>query len=250
MAQEQGQKLAAAERTIASTGAAVGRMHAEALPNVPVDQLRWELRLANTEFGLREAIRNDQQLLYWLAANPALEAETTKALGSAKPAGLSEVLQGQRARWRTAGVPDFTQTTPRFTHRYSDAEPVDALLGYYRTAAARVGMDWTYLAAINFIESDFGRNNGPSSAGAMGPMQFLPATWREYGDGGDVMSPRDSIQGAAVFLSRMGAPADYDRAIYRYNNDQNYVAAVKHLAAAVRTEPGWLTRLYYWSTYG
>jgi soluble lytic murein transglycosylase-like protein len=225
-------------------------MRAQAVPNVAVDQLRGVLRLANAEFGFREAIRNDQELLYWLAANPDLESDTIRPLGSVKPAGLSEVLQGQRARWRTAGLPDFTQSRPRFNHRFSDAEPLDALQGYYRTAAARVGIDWTYLAAINFIESDFGRNNGPSSAGAMGPMQFLPSTWREYGNDGDIMSARDSIQAAALFLARMGAPGDYDRAIYRYNNDQNYVAAVKHLAAAVRSEPAWLTRLYYWSTYG
>jgi membrane-bound lytic murein transglycosylase B len=127
---------------------------------------------------------------------------------------------------------------------------VAALLAYYRAAAARTGLDWTYLAAINFIESDFGRVNGPSSAGALGPMQFLPSTWQEYGGGSDVMSPHDAIMGAALLLARNGAPANYDRAIFRYNHDLDYVAAVKEYAAAMRADPLWLTRLYYWSTFG
>jgi len=124
------------------------------------------------------------------------------------------------------------------------------LLGNYRAAAARTGIDWTYLAAINYIESDFGRTLGPSSAGALGPMQFLPDTFREYGGGGDIMSARDSIQAAAMLLSRNGAPGDYDRAILRFNHSKDYVAAVKAYAAAIRGDVLWLTRFYYWSTFG
>ncbi len=178
-----------------------------AAPSVPIHKLRHDLRLESAEFGFREAVRNDQQLVYWLAANPDQVSAAGQALGGARPAGLDELLQAQRSRWRTAGITDFSQARARFTRRYSDAEPVDALLTYYRAAAARYGIDWTYLAAINFIESGFGRNNGPSSAGAMGPMQFLPATWQEYGGGGDIMSARDSIQAAALFLQSVGAPS-------------------------------------------
>ena len=81
-------------------------------------------------------------------------------------------------------------------------------------------------------------------------MQFIQSTWSEYGSGGDIMSPHDSIHAAATLLARNGAPADYDRAIFRYNHDNDYVAAVKGYAAAMRADPLWLTRLYYWSTYG
>jgi membrane-bound lytic murein transglycosylase B len=79
-------------------------------------------------------------------------------------------------------------------------------------------------------------------------MQFLPSTWRVYGSG-DIMSPHDSILSAAGYLRRVGAPVDYDRAILAYNHDADYLAAVKHFAAAVRDDPLWVQRLYYWSTH-
>jgi len=126
---------------------------------------------------------------------------------------------------------------------------VDTLFGLYQVAGHN-RVDWSYLASINFIESDFGRVNGPSSAGALGPMQFMPGTWQDYGAGGDIMSPKDSIQAAAVYLNRMGAPGNMDRAIFRYNNDYDYVAAVQGFAEAIRADQTWFSRLYYWSTFG
>ena len=71
--------------------------------------------------------------------------------------------------------------------------PADELLGYYREAEAASGVGWNYLAAINLIETRLGSVVGPSSAGAQGPMQFLPSTFAGYADGGDIYSPRDSI---------------------------------------------------------
>lgn len=163
---------------------------------------------------------------------------------------MGQVAAGLQAVWRLAGVDDTSRVRPRQSHAFGAAEPVDALLGYYRSAASRSGVDWSFLAAINYVESDFGRVRGPSAAGALGPMQFLPSTWLQYGGGGDIMSPHDSILAASRLLARNGAPADYDRAIFSYNHDRDYVAAVESYAAAMRTDPAWLTRLYYWSTYG
>jgi len=80
-------------------------------------------------------------------------------------------------------------------------------------------------------------------------MQFLPSTWRIYGSG-DIMSSHDSILAAANYLTLKGAPTNYQRALLAYNHDTNYVAAVDHFAAALRSDPLWLPRLYYWSTYG
>ncbi|HYW27344.1 MAG TPA: lytic transglycosylase domain-containing protein [Terriglobales bacterium] len=179
-----------------------------------------------------------------------MESAALPLIGGAHAAELSQADQGLRALWRLVGIDPGETVHPRFNKRFADSEPIDRLLGYYRAAATRTGIDWTYLAAINYIESDFGRNLGPSSAGALGPMQFLPDTFREYGGGGDIMSSRDSIQAAALLLSRNGAPGDYDRAILRYNHSQDYVAAVKAYAAAMRGDVLWLTRFYYWSTYG
>ena len=87
------------------------------------------------------------------------------------------------------------------------------LMPLYVSAEQQYGVPWSLLAAINSIESGFGTNMGPSSAGAMGPMQFMPATWSQYGVDGngdgqkDIMDPEDAIPGAAKYLKASGAPA-------------------------------------------
>ncbi len=88
------------------------------------------------------------------------------------------------------------------------------------------------LAAINSVETDFGRNLSVSSAGAVGWMQFMPATWHAYGvdadgDGkADPYSPADAIHAAARYLRASGAPADWRRAILAYNHAGWYVDRV------------------------
>jgi membrane-bound lytic murein transglycosylase B len=242
-------RLSAAAGAVASASGAADRLRARPAPDVAIDQLRQQLQVSQAEFALRQAVREEQAVVYDLAARPDLEAAALRLLTSTHEAGLDRVTGGLRAAWRLAGL-DMRSVRPHDTHRVAAAEPVDALLGYYRAAAGRTGVDWSYLAAINYVESDFGRVPGPSSAGALGPMQFLPATWDEYGGGGDVLSAKDSIQAAARFLARNGAPRNYDQAILRYNHDADYVAAVEGYAAALRSDPLWLTRFYYWSTFG
>lgn len=80
--------------------------------------------------------------------------------------------------------------------------PADELISDYHAAEAETGVGWNYLAAINLVETRFGSINGMSTAGAQGPMQFLPSTFATYGQGGDINSPRDSIMAAARFLGR------------------------------------------------
>jgi hypothetical protein len=106
------------------------------------------------------------------------------------------------------------------------------LLPIYQAAGIQYGVRWEVLAAINEIETDYGRNLNVSSAGARGWMQFMPATWKRYGvdanqDGfADPYSPVDAIFGAARYLKAAGAEKDLRKAIFSYNHADWYVDSV------------------------
>ena len=108
----------------------------------------------------------------------------------------------------------------------------DWLRDLWQRAGARHGVPWRVLGAINKIESDFGRNMGPSSAGAVGWMQFMPATWEQWGtdaDGSgvaDPWDPDDAVFSAARYLEASGARSDLPRAVYAYNHADWYVRDV------------------------
>jgi hypothetical protein len=112
---------------------------------------------------------------------------------------------------------------------------------YIDSARYCPGLSWTVLAAIGQVESAHGKHLGPSSAGALGPMQFLPSTWEAYGidgdGGGDIMSPYDAVPSAAGYLCRFGANRGeqglYD-AIFAYNHADWYVKKVLGVAAQYR----------------
>jgi len=127
--------------------------------------------------------------------------------------------------------------------------PADELLAYYRDAEAASGVGWNYLAAINLIETRLGSVVGPSSAGAQGPMQFLPSTFAAYGDGGDIYSPHDSIMAAGRYLAANGFSNDRDGAIFRYNHAAQYVRAVNDYAAVLAADPAAFTGFYGWDVY-
>jgi Transglycosylase SLT domain/Peptidase family M23 len=106
------------------------------------------------------------------------------------------------------------------------------LLPIYQAAGIQYGVRWEVLAAINEIETDYGRNLNVSSAGAVGWMQFMPSTWRMYGvdangDGiRDPYNPADAIFAAARYLRAAGATNDLRRAIFAYNHAGWYVDSV------------------------
>ncbi len=112
----------------------------------------------------------------------------------------------------------------------------------YKESAEKYGFgeDWYILAAVGKVESDHGANLGPSSAGAMGPMQFLPSTWETSGVDGNgdgvanIMDPEDAIPAAARYLKAGGAPQDWYRALYSYNHADWYVKKVLAVAEAYR----------------
>lgn len=131
-----------------------------------------------------------------------------------------------------------------------EPEPIDALLSHYRAAEEATGIEWEYLAAINLIETGMGRIRGLSSAGAQGPMQFLPTTWAEAGIGeGDIEDPGDAIAAAARYLVRRGGPSDMNGAIWGYNNSDNYVTAVQAYASVLRADPAAYDAIYHWEIY-
>ena len=127
--------------------------------------------------------------------------------------------------------------------------PIPELMSYYKEAEATFGVPWYFLASINLIETRMGRIRGDSSAGAQGPMQFIPSTWAAYGNGGDVNSYHDSILAAARYLKAAGAPGDMDRAIFAYNHSAFYVAAVKDYGEAMHTDPTAYNGFYGWQVY-
>jgi Transglycosylase SLT domain/Peptidase family M23 len=112
------------------------------------------------------------------------------------------------------------------------------LLPIYQACGTEYGIPWEVLASINKIESGFGTNMGPSSAGAIGWMQFLPSSWEAFGldangDGKkDPYNPVDAICAAAHYLKLSGGSGDLYKAIYSYNHADWYVQEVLGYARA------------------
>ncbi|MEU0484869.1 lytic murein transglycosylase [Streptosporangium sp. NPDC006013] len=124
---------------------------------------------------------------------------------------------------------------PAKAARVTVGRPGSYLELYRASAAVCPGLSWTVLAAIGQVESSHGRNNGPSSAGAQGPMQFMPATWKAYGVDGDgdgvadIWSPYDAVPSAANYLCANGAAQGgkkLEKAIWFYNHSWSYVSKV------------------------
>jgi membrane-bound lytic murein transglycosylase B len=140
---------------------------------------------------------------------------------------------------------------PRPLRAYRTGRPLppDVLLRYYQQAQRRFQVGWHVLAAVNFVESVFGRLRSASSAGALGPMQFLPSTWRAYGLGGNVHDPRDAILGAANYLRASGAPRDYRRALFAYNRSYWYVDAILRYAERMKRDRRAFYAYYSWQVF-
>lgn len=117
------------------------------------------------------------------------------------------------------------------------------LLPIYQAAGTQYGIRWEVLAAINEIETDYGRNLSVSSAGALGWMQFMPPTWEMYGtdannDGvKDPYNPVDAIFAAARYLKAAGGHDDIERSIFAYNHAQWYVDQVMLRAKLIAGVP-------------
>jgi murein DD-endopeptidase MepM/ murein hydrolase activator NlpD len=114
--------------------------------------------------------------------------------------------------------------------------PLSTLHVLWQQAGSTYGIPWQVLASINKIESNFGQNMGPSSAGAVGWMQFMPSTWLRWGldaDGDGIADPwnaTDAIYAAARYLAAAGGQNDIARGVFAYNHADWYVREVLDLA--------------------
>jgi membrane-bound lytic murein transglycosylase B len=190
-----------------------------------------------------------QQVAYrTLTTRPQWDRAVRKAL----PAKLREVAADNVASRRE--FRSMHPTKRRQLHkdlpdwRIVAPAPAKRLLAHYRAAEARFGVDWEYLAAINFIETSFGRIRGTSVAGAQGPMQFIPTTWDIYGRG-DINSVRDSIFAAGRFLEAQGFAKSRAGALFRYNNSSAYVRGVTLVAKVMQRRPRAFYGYYHWKVY-
>lgn len=189
-------------------------------------------------------VLHEQRIYRVLAADDRLAAIVLGRLGAsaAREAG-SNVRAGGALYDHFSPLkelPDFRTRPP---------EPADVLRRYFDQAQKRFGVDWEVLAAVMLIETRMGRIVSNSSAGAQGPMQFIPSTWAAYGLGGDVREERDAILGAANYLSASGAPSDYRRALFHYNPVPAYVTAVTGYANAMERDPDLFYAYYNWQVF-
>ncbi|GAA3467141.1 lytic transglycosylase domain-containing protein [Nonomuraea roseola] len=190
-----------------------------------------------------------------------VSAEVGRSLGLMQ--GVAVLLHGKEGKIREAAVRKLLGKQVQVLSvgaRAADPQPVageqqagnpqaekqvvrqGSYLELYKAAATRCpGLSWTVLAAIGQVESSHGRNNGPSSAGALGPMQFMPATWKAYGVDGDgdgikdIWSPYDAVPGAANYLCANGAGQGGQKlrkAVWFYNHSWEYVNKVLGLSEA------------------
>ena len=185
-----------------------------------------------------------QRILRWLSRNSMLARAVTRRL----PAVLAH-----NTREIVASLIDIRRLAaghrPRPERiRTGAPEPLGILIGHYRKAQRRFKVGLHVLAAVNLVETAFGRLRNDSYAAAQGPMQFIPATWRAYGLGGDVRDPRDAILGAANYLRASGA-SNYRRALFHYNPSRLYVNAVLRFARLITRDPEALEMFYSWQVF-
>jgi membrane-bound lytic murein transglycosylase B len=212
-----------------------------------------ERRLLDTTDDMNDVERGElgvrQQLWYrYLAAWPELDEAVLAALDSDVRSQVERIVRArQLGQARAAASPTpLPDTIPAW--RIVEPLPVATLRGFYDEAAAATGVDWWWLAAIHLQETRFGRIDGVSSAGAVGPMQFLPSTWADCCVGSP-LDAREAIIGAATYLAQSGAPGDMAAAVYRYNPNPSYVAIVTAYAENLRDHPSLLHGYHAWQVF-
>jgi membrane-bound lytic murein transglycosylase B len=192
--------------------------------------------------------QSQQQAYRTLVAHPEWDADVLALV----PQRLRSTVEANVSAGRelAALTPPPPPDKPLPKWRIVAPDPPEQLLPLYKAAgAAAGGVPWEYLAAIHLVETRMGRIKGDSTAGAQGPMQFIPSTWDIYGRGGDITSNRDAIHAAARYLQAAGAPADMARALRAYNNSARYVRAVTAYAKEMEADERAYLGYHAWQVY-
>ncbi len=186
-----------------------------------------------------------QQRIYrFLARNRALAERTLPLLlGRLRAEALANVTAARElfSIVRPISRPSRFRTGP--------PKPAGVLLRWFHQAERRFGVGWELLAAVMYVESKFGRVRSTSTAGAQGPMQFIPSTWSAYGMGGDIHEPHDAIMGAANYLRQSGSPSNDRRALFAYNHAEPYVNAVLRYANQMKRDSRSYFAYYSWQVF-
>ena len=205
---------------------------------------RWELKSASPTNDVVLYALFQQRLYRLLARDSKLSSSVLALLQPALRAKSLDLLAAQRELYRlTPPLPSQARI------KVGPSPPAATLLSYYREAQRRFGVQWNVLAAVNFVESKFGKLRNASAAGAQGPMQFMPATWKRYGLGGNVHDPHDAVLGAANYLHASGAPRNLRRALHAYNPSPVYVDAVLRYARRLQADRTLFYELYSWQVF-
>lgn len=217
---------------------------AAALPPAPavVRLLRADERGLRSATGLRfvALARGRQVLIRAVAARPQESAAVVRL----DPAERDDLTARTDLRRLSAESPPQVGGVS-----IGPAQAAGRLLSFYREAQRRFGVPWSVLAAINFVESDFGRARTTARADAQGPMQFEPATWRRYGMGGDVYDAQNAILAAGNLLAANGGRHDLPASLVHYNLSPLYRSAVLHLAHRIATVRTAFREYYAWKLY-
>jgi hypothetical protein len=212
--------------------------------------------LAHAERQVRDPGVGDEHAAGWgrlqqrLYATIAGDSDLAAAVLARLPADLRPAAEANLAARRA--LSSLATATPPATElpawRIRAPLPLGELLDYYRGAEEATGVGWEWLAAIHLVETRMGRIEGTSTAGAIGPMQFLPSTWAECCEG-DPLVDRDAIHGAARYLRQSGAPADMAAAVFRYNPSERYVRAITAYAGVLAADPAAYRGYWSWEVY-
>lgn len=243
----------ASSSAVAATGTATILVStARIARDLNADELAGQLTaVERTAGGGYGTVGEHQQLLYrYLAAHPDLDDAVLAAVGADVRPYIERIVRARQLGQALAAA-DTTPTPASDTLPawvLVDPRPAEELLSDYRDAEATTGIAWYWLAAIHLQETRMGRIIGFSSAGAVGPMQFLPSTWQRCCTG-DPTTTRDAIIGAGTYLSQSGGPADMQAALNRYNPSTSYVAIVTAFADNMRDNPQLYAAYHQWQVF-